>query len=284
MNMEQTKYDVFISYSRKDSAIVDEITTAFDQAGITYFIDRQGIMGGMEFPAVLSKAIRESRIFLFIASKNSYDSKFTLSEIVYAFNKKQKQDIIPYIIDGSTLPDELQFTFSAINWRCIEDHPINTTLIDDILLKVGRKRTSDETAAMPGFEQLKANQGSSLKKNSWLKRFNFSGKHVAITALTITIALLLWGIVVSKDFVQSHSVTLFLVTFLLLLVSFILLVIGYIRPASLCLPNRKKVSKFYLTAFFVMVITTIIFAGKSARTDESKDSIEPPEISQSVDR
>ena len=109
--MEQTKYDVFISYSRKDIEIVNRITQVFEEVGITYFVDRKGIGGGLEFPAVLARAIRESKVFLFLASKNSYSSKFTQSEIVYAFNKKQKEDILPYIIDGSSLPDELEFTF-----------------------------------------------------------------------------------------------------------------------------------------------------------------------------
>ena len=33
------------------------------------FIDRQGIMGGMEFPMGLAQAIRESKVFLFLASE-----------------------------------------------------------------------------------------------------------------------------------------------------------------------------------------------------------------------
>jgi len=77
------KYDIFISYSRKDMAVADRICNAFKQQGITYFIDRQGITGGMEFPALLAKAIKESRMFLFLASENSYASKFTQSEIIF---------------------------------------------------------------------------------------------------------------------------------------------------------------------------------------------------------
>ncbi len=139
------KYDVFISYSRKDTIIADEIITAFEKEGITFFIDRRGIMGGMEFPAVLAQAIRESKVFLFLASENSYASKFTQKEIVYAFNKKESQDIIPYIIDGSKLPEELEFTFSDINWRVKEKHPINTVLIDDVLYRLGRERSQPPT-------------------------------------------------------------------------------------------------------------------------------------------
>ncbi|MBP3254388.1 MAG: toll/interleukin-1 receptor domain-containing protein [Bacteroidales bacterium] len=44
------KYDVFISYSRKDTAVADKICAAFDRNNISYFIDRQGIAGGAEFP------------------------------------------------------------------------------------------------------------------------------------------------------------------------------------------------------------------------------------------
>ena len=165
------KYDVFISYSRKDTDVADRICRAFDEEGISYFIDRQGIGGGMEFPAVLAKAIKESVVFLFLASKNSYESKFTQSEIVYAFNKKQKQDIIPYIIDGSTMPDELEFTFSAINWRQMDRHPIDTTLVDDVLYRLGRQRTNTERNGLTEFLE-NNNKREEVNSNSkFFKKF-----------------------------------------------------------------------------------------------------------------
>lgn len=138
--MESIKYDVFISYSRKDTSVVDKICKAFDDNNISYFIDRRGIGGGLEFPKILAEAILSSQIFLFIASENSYISKFTQSEVVFAFNKKQKSDIIPYIIDDSELPAELELTFSAINWRRRSKHPIETTLVEDVLKRVGKNR------------------------------------------------------------------------------------------------------------------------------------------------
>ena len=42
--------EVFISYSRKDSDVANRICGAFDNAGISYFIDKQGLAGGFEFP------------------------------------------------------------------------------------------------------------------------------------------------------------------------------------------------------------------------------------------
>ena len=134
------KYDVFISYSRKDKEIADRICHAFDKVGINYFIDLS-IGGALEFPTVLANAIVESRIFLYLASKNSYDSKFTQSEITFAFNEKPKESLFPYIIDGSTMPLALRLVFSSINWRRLDEHPIDTVLIDDLLHLLGKKRS-----------------------------------------------------------------------------------------------------------------------------------------------
>lgn len=138
--MEQEQYDVFISYSRKDTAIADEICKAFDLAGISYFIDRKGLPGGFEFPEELAKAILNSDIMLFLASNNSYSSKFTNNEITFAFNEKEKGSILPYIIDESQLPITLRFIFAGVNIRNIKEHPISSILVDDILQLLGKDR------------------------------------------------------------------------------------------------------------------------------------------------
>lgn len=127
------KYDVFISYSRKDTDIANRICNVLNRYDITYFIDRQSIQGGAEFPSVLADAIIESRLILFLASENSYQSKFTNKEITFAFNEKPSGSIIPYIIDGSHLPRNLRLVFADVNWRTIGEHPIETVLINDFL-------------------------------------------------------------------------------------------------------------------------------------------------------
>lgn len=138
------KYDVFISYSRKDTAIADQICAAFDKARISYFIDRQGIGGGMEFPKVLAPAIRESEIFLLLASQNAYDSAYTDREITFAFNKKRGEKMLPYIIDSTFLPEHLELIFSSNNWLIMKSHPIETRLVDDVLRLLGRTRPKAE--------------------------------------------------------------------------------------------------------------------------------------------
>ncbi len=140
-------YDVFISYSRKDSAVADCICSALDRAGITYFIDREGIGGGLEFPEILAQAIIECRKVLFLASANSYASKFTNNEIVYAYNKKNKNSIIPYLIDGSKMPPALEFMLAGINWRNLHDHPIESVLVNDLLKILERQPLPSPSAS-----------------------------------------------------------------------------------------------------------------------------------------
>ena len=62
------KYDVFISYSRKDTKTADRICDALSKSGVTCFIDRKDIDGGKEFTEVIMDAIDNSALFLFNTS------------------------------------------------------------------------------------------------------------------------------------------------------------------------------------------------------------------------
>jgi len=130
------EYDIFISYSRIDTQIADKICSVLDLYNISYFIDRKGISGGLEFPEILADAIDNCKAVLFIGSKNSYESRFTTREITYAFN--EKKEIIPYKIDNFPMPKGLKLVFSGINWRTITEHPIESVLIYDILNIIGK--------------------------------------------------------------------------------------------------------------------------------------------------
>lgn len=140
-------YDIFISYSRRDTPVADRVCAALDRAGITYFIDRKGIAGGMEFPRQLAYAIVNSSIFLLLASKNSYESPYINNEITFAFNRRRT--MLPYIIDDSEMPLELEFTFAKINWRTISEHPIDTVLVNDLLTLLGRPAIHNTASAQP---------------------------------------------------------------------------------------------------------------------------------------
>ena len=117
-------YDVFLSYSRKDIKKADEIVEALSAAGLRCFIDRDGIDGGANFPKVLANAIDDSGVFLLLAGKNSYASRFTQAEILHAFKHKRSGSIIPYLIDDSPMPADLEFLLGNVNWVDSTVHPV----------------------------------------------------------------------------------------------------------------------------------------------------------------
>lgn len=134
--MESRKYDVFVSYSRKDAEIVDEICQLMRQKQIVYYRDTQEMPGGETFFNELASAILDSVVFLYIGSKNSYSSIYTPKEINFAISKNTNV-IIPYLIDDSPLPDNLFLAFSDLNIRNQTDHSPEV-ILEDIVKAVPR--------------------------------------------------------------------------------------------------------------------------------------------------
>jgi len=106
--MEQTKYDVFISYSRKDYVSNDQVILDnpisvmmeyFDKNGISYWLDKKGIYSGQEYIERITEAIDKSKMLVFVSSKNSNESGWTMNEILEAYDEKKL--IIPFKIDAS---------------------------------------------------------------------------------------------------------------------------------------------------------------------------------------
>lgn len=141
---------MFISYSRKDSVIADELCESFDRSGISYFIDKERIHGGDDFAKRITDAMLVSRIFLFIASKNSYESMYSINEVkFFRENFKDKKDrmIIPYMIDGMVMPKELDFILGTINRLNINEHPIESYLIQNILMTLNSTMSDDSISS-----------------------------------------------------------------------------------------------------------------------------------------
>lgn len=106
------KNKVFISYSRKDKAIVDKIVTDIErETHLKCWMDLVGIEAGAEFETNIIEAIDESEIVLFCMSNNSMVSKWTQKEVRYAFSESKR--VVPINIDGSRPTKWFKFTFGG---------------------------------------------------------------------------------------------------------------------------------------------------------------------------
>ena len=85
------KYDVFISYSRRDLQQVIAIRDDLKELSrIDSWIDLKGIESGEQFINVIIKAIDEAKVVLFMISEASMQSEYTKKEVMYAKNIGKK--------------------------------------------------------------------------------------------------------------------------------------------------------------------------------------------------
>ena len=105
--------DVFISYSRRDSAYVSALQAALSERGKDVWVDVEGIRDAEVFPDVLRRAIESSDAFLFVISPDSVASEYCQLEIAHAVELNKR--IVPvtlHPVADAEVPEEIRFR----NW------------------------------------------------------------------------------------------------------------------------------------------------------------------------
>lgn len=105
----KNKYDIFLSYSRKDLEYVEQLKEELESIGCRVWMDTEGIMTGDNFVGTIVKAIESSGIFMFVASEHTYRSSWCKNELRYA--EKRGMNIFLVKIDDSQMPDDFVFLY-----------------------------------------------------------------------------------------------------------------------------------------------------------------------------
>ena len=164
------KYDVFISYSRRDyvdkqknvvpNNEVSKIKEALINAGITYWFDEDGIYSGQNFVEKIVTNIEAAKIFLFLSTANSNKSPWTCKEIASA--AELGKHIIPVRIDDSPYNKNVLFRIADLDYIEYYTNPQNGMValiksikayLAEIAAEEGRKKK--EQQRMHAQEQVK---------------------------------------------------------------------------------------------------------------------------------
>ena len=113
------KYDIFISYSRKDFNVVSKVAQKVSDAGYSVWMDVDGIESGDEFKSKIAFAIKNSKLFLFFSSLASNESEWTVKEVNYAI--KKKIPIIPIRLDNADYNDSVDFDLAGLDFIQYDD-------------------------------------------------------------------------------------------------------------------------------------------------------------------
>ena len=138
------KYDVFISYSRKDFDEVKQLIDFIKQhiPTLTYWFDLTGIESGDEFEDKIISAIDDSAYVIFALSDNSIESNWTKDEVTYAKNTDKK--VIPILLKGAKLKGWFLFKFGRIDCIDSTDHRQMDKFLENLSNWTGKALTSGE--------------------------------------------------------------------------------------------------------------------------------------------
>ena len=133
-NPRQTDH-IFISYSSKDRAFVDQLANELRKLGHTVWIDFQGIRGGDEWKQSISDGLYPSRVVLLVLSPDSILSEWVEEEIRTARELEKK--VIPLLlrpVESANLGfPALQHVYAEIQYRDFTggfQQPFQELLID----------------------------------------------------------------------------------------------------------------------------------------------------------
>ena len=163
------KYDVFISYSRRDYVdenynvipgnAIAEIQNVFNENGITYWFDKDGIYSGQEFIEIITGAIAESKMLIFISSKHSNESIWTAGEIFEALDGEKA--IIPVKIDNCQYNKKFKLLIRPLDYIDYQENPQNA--LKDLLRAINKVK-EDIAQKQREEEKLRQEKEAEAKK------------------------------------------------------------------------------------------------------------------------
>lgn len=202
------KYDVFISYSRKDIEIAKSLCAVLDaykqHYKFEYFFDTSEIRGRDEYLKRISLAISESKTLLFLASQNSYNSEFCAKELLFA--DKRGVHIHQYRIDDADMPLELDMLLGTHQYREMKSTSIELIVREVLADSLGYEilpleELNSENKKQQGVSQNQDNGETddvidlALKKiGNWLKR------HIESVAFIFLMILFASGTLIAYHF------------------------------------------------------------------------------------
>ena len=138
------KYDIFVSYSRKDFDEVKQLIDFIKQRipTISYWFDLTGVESGDEFEDKIISAIDNSAYVIFALSDNSIQSVWTKDEVTYAKNTDKK--VIPILLKGAKLKGWFLFKFGRIDCIDYTDYRQMDKFLENLSNWTGKALTNGE--------------------------------------------------------------------------------------------------------------------------------------------
>ena len=154
---ENSRHDVFISYSSKNKNVADAIVSEFEQNGIRCWYAPRDIRPGEEWVTAITKALEVSKALVLVYTDESNNSRQVMNEIAVAFNAGIT--IVPFKLSNEQMSRELEYYLTRVHWLDAVSKPLKENIaalreyVDVIInarngeIPAGLKRGAAPTAA-----------------------------------------------------------------------------------------------------------------------------------------
>lgn len=99
--------NIFMSYSRRETGFVDDLTHRLEKAGFNVWLDYLRLIPGSPWAGQIDKGLKEAEVILLVVSKDSIASQFVELEWRHVLEYEHKR-IILAIFEAVKLPPELK--------------------------------------------------------------------------------------------------------------------------------------------------------------------------------
>ncbi len=148
--------DLFVSYARRDKAVVSRLTETLEAADYTVWWD-QFMGGGQEFAARIQDEIKRARAVVVVWSKSSVESPWVRDEASLALSQGK---LVPITIDDT--PPPLGFgQIHAISFSTWQDDGDETAIVQ--LAQAIQETVSDAKPRLAGYDRSGAKRANGLR-------------------------------------------------------------------------------------------------------------------------
>jgi hypothetical protein len=117
------KYDVFVSHSSGDRAVVQQMEQVFSRLGIRCWIAPNDISPGADWNTSIVEGISRSRVMVLVYSASSNESEHVKNELGLAVERQMQ--IIPFKIEDAPLSDFMKLNLSRRQWQNAFEGPLD---------------------------------------------------------------------------------------------------------------------------------------------------------------
>ena len=157
---------VFISYSRRDIDVVEEIVSQLEAEGIEVWLDREDIKPGQQWRRQIVEGIDTAEAFILNLSPNSGASDNVLKELNLA-EEALEPFILPVMLSEMKIPDEMRYQLAGTQF--IAYYLDSKRGVQDLIAEIKKRRSA--TADRPKVQPPAFREVEVILENETLESF-----------------------------------------------------------------------------------------------------------------